>query len=76
MVANRLLRPINGNNTPIIDLFPEQYMTMPTTLLSSACAYVRLLCIHNLNSTFTFTLRSFVPYMPHSPVPLRPFIPP
>ncbi|KIM67429.1 hypothetical protein SCLCIDRAFT_20945 [Scleroderma citrinum Foug A] len=40
MIANRLIWTRKGSSMPIIDLFPEQYMTIPDILVSSSCAYI------------------------------------
>ena len=52
MIANRLIQTGKGSSMPIIDLFPEQYTTIPDILVSSSCAYVGP-CVSNISGTLT-----------------------
>lgn len=53
MLANRLLHPCRGNETPIVDLFPEKYEAIPDRLLASVCAYVAV-CTNHYVEVLTF----------------------
>ena len=52
MIASCLIRPAKGSDMPVINLFPEQYMTIPDILVTSSCAYV-CSCVGNKTSTLT-----------------------
>jgi len=53
MLAHYLVRKCRGSE-PIIDLFPQNYQSIPEVLLSSVCAYVSLgrKDLHISNRTF------------------------
>ena len=53
MLAHYLVRKCRGSES-IIDLFPQNYQSIPEVLLSSVCAYVSLgrKDLHISNRTF------------------------